>query len=305
MIQPAVLLEGVRKHFGTVEALRGVDFDVARGEVFGFLGPNGAGKTTTIRVLLGFIKANSGRAEVFGMDALKQTVEIKRHVGFLPDTISFGSGLTGQDFLRHIARLHGIKGAPPLQRELLERLELPDSALRRGVKGYSTGMGKKLALVQAMQHDPELLILDEPTESLDPLIRQELFALFRELQKRGVTILMSSHVLADVEEICERVALIRNGRIVSFGPVDDLRRGQVRTMVVTLRDAAAPFEVRGAQVVSRDGATVRLSVDGDINDVVRGLATHDLQDVLYERMSLEELFLGFYKDENGDGATDA
>ena len=305
MNQPAILLDGVRKHFGRVEALRGVDFDVARGEVFGFLGPNGAGKTTTIRVLLGFIKANAGRAEVLGFDARRQSVEIKRYVGFLPDTISFGTGLTGGQFLRHIARLHGVDGTPLLQRELLDRLELSDAALRRGVKGYSTGMAKKLALVQAMQHDPELLVLDEPTESLDPLMRQELFAIFRALKQRGVTIFMSSHVLADVEEICERVALIRNGRIVSFGPVDDLRRGQVRTMTVTLRNASERFDTPGGRVVSRDGATVRLSVDGDINDVVRGLGAHDLQDLVYERMSLDELFLGFYKDQDGEETGDA
>jgi ABC-2 type transport system ATP-binding protein len=138
--------------------------------------------------------------------------------------------------------------------------------------------------------------MDEPTESLDPLIRQQLFDVLRGLQRRGVTVFMSSHVLADVEEICERVALIRNGRIVSFGPVDDLRKGQVRTMIVTLRDPVAPFGVMGASVVSREGATVKLSVTGDINDLVRTLAAHDVQDIVYERMSLDELFMGFYRE---------
>ena len=300
MSSPAILLEGVRKSFGAVEALRGVEFDVARGEVFGFLGPNGAGKTTSIRILTGFIKADAGRAEVLGLDAATRTVEIKRHLGFLPDTIAFGGGLTGEAFLRHLARLHGVHGTPPIQRELLDRLELSQSALRRGVKGYSTGMAKKLALVQSMQHAPDLLILDEPTESLDPLMRQELFAIFRDFRRRGVTIFMSSHVLADVEEICERVALIREGRIVSFGPVDDLRKGQLRTMVVTLRQPVDNLAVPGARLVSADGATYRLSVEGDINDVVRALASYDLQDVVYERMSLDELFLGFYKGDSND-----
>lgn len=296
----AIFLDGVTKHFGSVHALRGVNFDVQRGETFGFLGPNGAGKTTAIRVLTGFISADAGTARVLGLDAARESVEIKRHLGFLPDTISFGGGLTGQAFLDHIARLHGFRGAPPLQREVLDRLELSTSALQRGVKGYSTGMGKKLALVQAMQHDPELLILDEPTESLDPLIRQQLFALFRDLQKRGTTIFMSSHVLADVEEICQRVALIREGRVVRFGPVDDLRVGRERKMLVTLRTAVDTFVIEGARVIEQDGRVISLAIEGDINDVVRGLAGYDLEDVIYERMSLEELFLGYYRgNENG------
>jgi ABC-2 type transport system ATP-binding protein len=304
--QPAIYLNGVTKSFGSVEALRGVDFDVQRGEVFGFLGPNGAGKTTAIRVLTGFISADAGTAQVLGLDAAHETVEIKRHLGFLPDTISFPRGMTGEAFLEHIARLRGIGGVPPFQRELLERLELPASALRRAVKGYSTGMAKKLALVQAMQHGPELLILDEPTESLDPLIRQQLFELFRDLQKRGTTIFMSSHVLADVEEICERVALIREGRIVRFGPVDDLRVGRVRTMQVTLRQAPTAFAVEGARLIEQDDRVVRLAVEGDINEVIRGLANYDLEDVVYERMGLEELFLSYYRgDPETGGGQDA
>jgi ABC-2 type transport system ATP-binding protein len=305
MNDPAISLKGVTKHFGSVQALRGVDFDVQRGEMFGFLGPNGAGKTTAIRVLTGFISMDAGTALVLGLDAGRESVEIKRHLGFLPDTISFGRGMTGEAFLDHIGRLHGFRGTPPMQRELLDRLELSSAALKRGVKGYSTGMGKKLALVQAMQHDPELLILDEPTESLDPLVRQTLFELFRELQKRGTTIFMSSHVLADVEEICERVALIREGRIVRFGPVDDLRVGRVRTMQVTLREATDKFAIEGARIVDREDRLVKLAIEGDINAVIRGLAAYDLEDVIYERMSLEELFLGYYRGDEGDAPPDA
>jgi ABC-2 type transport system ATP-binding protein len=307
MNQAAITLANVTKRFGTVDALRGVALEVDEGEIYGFLGPNGAGKTTTIRVLTGFIKANAGAARVLGRDAWRDSVDIKRRLGFLPDTISFGRGLTGEAFLAHMARLRGIRGTPPMQRELLDRLELADAALKRNVKGYSTGMAKKLALVQAMQHAPELLIMDEPTESLDPLIRQVMFALFRELQARGTTIFMSSHVLADVEEICERVALIRDGLIVKTGVVDDLREGQARTMYITLRDPSAtlPFgssNINGARVVERDGASVRLVVDGDINDVVRSLANVDLVDIVYERTSLEELFLGYYRGDEDDSA---
>ena len=293
----AISLDNVTKRFGNVQALRGVEFSVERGQIYGFLGPNGAGKTTTIRVLTGFIKADGGDARVLGLDVWGGSVDIKRRLGFLPDTISFGRGLTGEALLAHMARLRGIRGTPPMQRELLDRLELADVALKRNVKGYSTGMAKKLGLVQAMQHNPELLIMDEPTESLDPLMRQVMFALFHELQARGTTIFMSSHVLADVEEICERVALIRAGRIVRTGVVDDLRADQARMMQVTLRDPASELIVNGARIVERDGASARLAIEGDINDVLRSLANHDLVDLVYEHLSLDELFLSYYRDE--------
>ena len=230
-------------------------------------------------------------------------MDVKRRTGFLPDLISFGAGFTGRAFLDYIARLRGFSGAPPRQRELLDRLELPRSALDRRIKGYSTGMAKKLALVQAMQHDPELLIMDEPTEALDPLMRRVLFGLLREARGRGVTVFMSSHILSDVEEICERVALIRDGRIVKTGSVEALREGRARTMVVELRSPPdGDFEVPGAQVVSRDGTTLRLAVSGDVNDVLRALARYDLADLVYERLSLDELFLGFYGSGRDDEA---
>ena len=279
---------------------------VEEGEIFGFLGPNGAGKTTTIRILTGFIRTQGGDARVLGLDAWRNVVEVKRRTGFLPDLISFGAGFTGRAFLDYIARLRGFSGPPPRQRELLDRLELPDAALDRRIKGYSTGMAKKLALVQAMQHDPELLIMDEPTEALDPLMRQVLFDVLRELRARGVTVFMSSHVLSDVEEICERVALIRDGRIVSAGSVDGLREGRSRTMVVEFRDPPdGDVEVPGARVISRNGATLRLAVSGDVNDVLRALARYDLADLVYERLSLEALFLDFYAGGPGQGEVPA
>ena len=298
-----LVLRGVTKAFGEVQALRGVDFEVGQGEIFGFLGPNGAGKTTTIRILTGFIRAGAGEVRVLGFDAWRDSVDIKRRLGFLPDAISFGSGFTGKGFLDYTARLRGFSGAPPRRRELLDRLQLPQSALARRVKGYSAGMAKKLALVQAMQHGPELLIMDEPTAGLDPLMRQVLFDLLRELHEAGVTVFMSSHILADVEEICERVGLIREGRIVSTGTVESLQQGRVRTMVVEFRTPPADgLEIPGAQVVSRQGTTWRLEVSGDINDVVRELGRYDLEDLVYEHLGLEELFMGFYAgDDRGAG----
>ncbi len=293
--EDALRVERLRKRFGGVEALAGVDLAVRRGEVFGFLGPNGAGKTTAIRILTGFIRADHGEARVLGMDAWRDSVAVKARLGFLPDVIAFGGGFTGQAFLDYTARLRGLRGELPRQKELLDRLELPDAALRRNVKGYSSGMAKKLALVHAMRHDPDLLIMDEPTEALDPLVRQEFFAVIREMRARGTTVFMSSHVLPDVQEVCGRVALIRAGSIAGTGSVDALREGKARTMEIEFR-APPPdgFAVPGAEIAARDGTRLRLAVSGDVNAVIRELAKLDLADLVYERLSLEDLFMGFY-----------
>ena len=302
----ALRTAGLRKRFGGVDALKGVDLAVERGEVFGFLGPNGAGKTTTIRILTGFIRADQGEARALGMDAWRDAVAVKARLGFLPDVVAFAPGFTGQAFLDYTARLRGIRGTLPRQKELLDRLELPDAALRRSVKGYSSGMAKKLGLVHAMRHDPDLLVMDEPTEALDPLMRQELFAVIREMRDRGTTVFMSSHVLPDVQEVCERVALIRGGAIVETGSVDALREGKPRTLEIEFRGAPPDdFAVPGAEIAARDGSRLRLAVAGDVNAVVRELAKHDLADVVYERLSLEDLFMGFYGQNAGGERGDA
>ncbi len=292
----AIEVSGARKRFGEVQALRGVDLRVERGEVFGFLGPNGAGKTTTIRVLMGFVRSDAGHARALGRDAWSETVEVKKRVGFLPDVIAFGGGFTGQAFLDYMASLRGTRGAARRQAELTDRLQLSKSALQRKVRGYSAGMAKKLALVQAMQHDPELLIMDEPTEALDPLVRQELFGLIREARQRGATVFLSSHVLPDVQEVCERVALIRDGRIVETGAVDALRQGKTRTMIVEFRTPpTGGLRAPGVETLSREGSRWTLAISGDVNDVVRELAKHDIADLTYERMNLDELFLRYYE----------
>ncbi len=302
----ALTVSGVYKRFGSVEALRGVDLSVGQGEIFGFLGPNGAGKTTTIRVLTGFIRSDQGNAQVLGMDSWSETVSIKARLGFLPDVVAFASGFTGKDFLDYVASLRGVRGKLPRQAELLERLELPDAALRRKVKGYSSGMAKKLGLVQAMQHDPDVLVMDEPTEALDPLMRQELFSIIREARDRGATVFMSSHVLSDVEEVCERVALIRDGRIVGTGSVEALREGKARRMEVEFREPpSVVLAIPGVEVLSREGARWELAVSGDINAVLRELARHDVADMTYERLSLENLFMGFYSEGGGTELADA
>jgi len=298
---PIIQLQGLTKPYGKLHALKGVDLTVERGALYGFLGPNGAGKTTSIRVITGFIRPGEGTARVFGLDAWKDSVAIKRRIGFLPDSPGMYGGLTGQEFLDYLGRLSG-DARPVLQRELLERLELPGEALSRKLKGYSQGMKRKVALVQAMQHNPELLIMDEPTDGLDPLMQQVFFALVREFTARGGTVFMSSHILPEVEELCERVAIIRGGRVITTGKVADLRDGRRRSMTVVFRgQPPEKLDAPGVEVVTRDGVTWQLSVPDDINALLRELAGYDIEDMVYERPHLEELFMDYYRSEESSG----
>jgi ABC-2 type transport system ATP-binding protein len=290
-------LAGLTKSYGNLQALKGVDLTVDRGALYGFLGPNGAGKTTSIRVMTGFIKPGEGTAKVFGLDAWKDSVAIKRRIGFLPDSPGMYGGLTGQAFLDYLGRFNGDT-RPPAQRELLERFELSGEALSRKLKGYSQGMKRKVAVVQAMQHAPELLIMDEPTDGLDPLMQQVFFELVREFTARGGTVFMSSHILPEVEELCECVAIIRGGRVITTGKVADLRDGRRRSMTVVFRgQPPEKLSAPDVEVVTKDGATWQLSVSDDINPLLRELAGYDIEDMVYERPRLEELFMDYYRSE--------
>ena len=196
-----------------------------------------------------------------------------------------------------MSNLHGQKDASPWQQELLDRLELSQDALARKVRGYSSGMAKKLGLVQAMQHRPELLIMDEPTEALDPLVRQSLFEIIKELSNQGVTIFLSSHVLPDIQEVCQRVSLIRGGEIVETGSVESLRLGKYRTMVVDFKKIPdTEIILEGAEILDMDGTRMVIKISGDINNVIRSLSRYEVDDIVYERLSLEELFLEYYGD---------
>lgn len=298
MSAPAEVIRtaGLTKNYGSLQALQEVDLTVSAGEVFGFLGPNGAGKTTAIRLLTGFIKATSGHAYVFGKDAWQERVAIAQDLGFLPDSGGLDDGRTGEELLAYLTALQGRPAV--MQRDLLERLDLSQEALRRRIKTYSQGMRQKLGLVQALQHDPSLVVLDEPTSGLDPLVQQTFFDLVRELRERGKTIFMSSHTLSDVERLCDRVGIVRDGRLVAIERVEDLRGQRIRRMEVVFSDDAAPDmgKVQGVVDVSRSGRTWLLTVQGDVNPVLRELARHGVEDLIFEQAHLEEIFLDYYRE---------
>lgn len=293
----AIVLDGLTKYFGAVRGVEDLHLVVQPGEVFGFLGPNGAGKTTTIRLLMGFLRPSRGHGFVFGRDIGKESTAIRRDVGFLPGLVAPYEQMTGQEVLDYLGRLQGRP--PVLRNELAQRLELSRPDLGRKLRDYSKGMKQKVSIIQALQHNPRLLLLDEPTEGLDPLMQNEFFEVLAERRRQGTTVFMSSHVLSEVERSCERVAIIREGRLVAVERVSELRgKGSLR-VEIRLRagaDAARLLRLTDATLLSRDGRHFVLSYTGDLQRLLRALAGLQLEDLTIERPSLEEVFLAFYGD---------
>ena len=291
--------EGLTKYYGKVVGVEELDLSITEGEIFGFLGPNGSGKTTTIRLLSGFLRPKAGRATVLGLDSWRDSVRIKAHLGFLPDFPALYENLNGAELLNYLGRLQRNRGSV-LRGELCERLELSQHDLGRPIKGYSRGMRQKLAIIQALQHDPEVLILDEPTEGLDPLMQQALFQLLLDFQARGRTIFMSSHILPEVERLCHRVAIIRQGRLVAVSEVEQLRQEKVRQMEVVLAQEAPNDTFRLPRVLSveRNGRTFRLMVRGDINPLLLELSKLEVKDMVFEQAHLEDIFMEFYREQD-------
>jgi ABC-2 type transport system ATP-binding protein len=287
---------GLTKHYGSVEALTDLSLDVREGEIFGFLGPNGAGKSTAIRTLLGFLHATRGSASVLGLDIGGQSVEIRRLTGYLPGGIALYDSLTGEQVLDYLVDLQGRE--PHRRAELCERLELSESVLKRRVRDYSRGMRQKIGVVQALQHDPELAILDEPTEGLDPLMQHAFYRLLDDLRKEGRTVFFSSHVLSEVERLCDRVAIIRAGRLMAVHDVAELLARRRRTVTLRWRGAAPDLAtLPGLSDVQVDGSRVTGTLSGEVASFIRSIASPNLDDLTIEPASLEEAFLEYYASE--------
>jgi len=309
---PAIAADKLTKHYGgghrphrpghgtgTIRALNEVSLAVEPGEIFGFLGPNGAGKTTMIRTLLGLQHATSGGATVLGLDIVDHSLEIRRRVGYLPGGISFYGSLSGHASLEYYSDLQ--QREPVRREELAQRLQLSEADLKRRVRDYSRGMRQKLGVIQALQHDPELSILDEPTEGLDPLMQQAFYEILEDLREAGRTVFMSSHYLSEVERVCNRVAIIRAGHLMALQHVDELLARRKRRVTLRWRGTAPDLsDVPGLAdvVVSRDRITATLSGDGA--PFVRAVASPSLEDLLIEPARLEEVFFEYYAGEDAE-----
>jgi ABC-2 type transport system ATP-binding protein len=300
-VNGAISVADLRKSFGRTRALDGLDLEVPPGQVHGYLGPNGAGKTTTIRILLGLIRADGGIARLLGGDPWADRVELHRRLAYVPGEVNLWPTLTGGEVIDLLGRLRG--GEDPKRRaDLLERFELDPT---KKVRAYSKGNRQKIVLVAALASNVELLLLDEPTIGLDPLMAEVFRDCIEDERRAGRTVLLSSHTLAEVEALCDHVTIIRNGRVVETGSLSDLRH-LTRTSV-TAELAAAPAglaELPGVHDLAIDGATVRCSVDtAEMQGVLRHLSGIGVHSLISQPPTLEELFLRLYADEttSGDG----
>lgn len=282
------------KRFGSSLAVDALDLNVPEGMIYGFLGPNGAGKTTTIRALLGFIRPSGGSTAIFGHDSWSDGLAARERLGYLvpPDALYLDMSGTAQlNFTAGLSRKE-----PVLRDRFLDALELDRQTLSRRLGTFSKGMKQKLALTAAFQTDPDVLILDEPTDGLDPLVQRNFEELLRERVEAGRTILMSSHDLAEIERVCERVAIVRGGRLVADERVEDLVRRRMRLAEIRFVGAepAALLDVTGVRLVDRPGDRVRVAIEGDLQPLLAFLSGQRVDDLILAPPSLEEIFFGYY-----------
>lgn len=291
----AIEVAELTRTFGSIRAVDRVALDVAEGEVFGFLGPNGAGKSTTIRILLGLYRRDSGRVRVLGRDPAREAPAICRRTGYLPGELALYPRLSARQHLDRLGAARGLRHTA-YRDELVERFGV---VLDRPVRGLSKGSRQKIGIVAAFMHRPDLLVLDEPTSGLDPLLQDEFAHLVRETAEDGRTVFLSSHDLAEVQTLADRVAIIRQGHIVATDTVEHLRDAAPRTVQFRFRHPVdpAPFAaIDGVRVTDADGDRLALSVTGGVAQVLRLAAEQDPMDVVARSADLEELFLGYYRD---------
>jgi ABC-2 type transport system ATP-binding protein len=290
-------VEGLTKSYGGKRGIADVSFQVEEGEVFGFLGPNGAGKTTTIRVLMALLRADSGTARIAGLDCWKQSLDIKRLVGYLPGEPALDPNLTGGQILEYFAHLRGGVDQSYLKR-LIQRFDLDTS---RKFRQYSTGNKRKVVLIQAFMHRPRLLVLDEPTSGLDPLNQQEFDRMVKEARDEGRTVFLSSHVLSEVEKTCTRVGIIRDGGLVRIGDVAEVKAIKRYEITITFADAipADAFKTLDGVVeveALNNGHAVRLAMQGPADAVIKAAAHYQVVSLTSYEPSLEDIFLRYYSD---------
>ncbi len=296
----AISIENLVKSYGRVKALRGVDLQVKSGEIFGFLGPNGAGKTTTIRCMLDLIRPDSGNLRVLGIDPQSDPVAVRARTGYLPGELHFDQNMKVENILRFFNDLGGDKADWAFVRQLAERLDLD---LHTTIKNLSKGNKQKVGVVQALMSRPELLLLDEPTSGLDPLVQHEVLRMIEEARQVGATVFFSSHILSEVQEIADRVGIIRLGKIVEVTPTETLINRSIRRVRVRFKQPVTDQNLDrlpGVKVIARDdGESVLLQVEGEMDSLIKALAVYPVSDFETERPSLEEIFMAYYEGDGG------
>ncbi len=295
--QALVQCRDLNKRYGSHHVLRSVSFELSAGQLIGFLGPNGAGKTTTIRILLGLLNPTSGRSTIFGRSSQTDGKQIRAEIGYLPGDVHFYSNLTGIQTLRFFAAARRRN----CDQEIARLAKVLDLDLKKTVRKYSTGMRQKLGLIQAFMHQPKLLILDEPTSALDPLIRKTVFAELRSVVEDGRSVLFSSHSLAEVEELCDEVVILRAGEIVEHQTIENLKNKALRRVRITFSSAASvPLKLPPQMnLLDRNGTSLIAAWTGTSSELIGWLDGQEIQDLIVEKPDLSDLFLTYYDEAGG------
>ncbi len=291
--KPVIKIRDLTKKYGDVIGIKDLDLDVYKGEIMGFLGPNGAGKTTTIRACLGLLQKTSGTVKIFGMDSHRDSIKIRRRTGYLPGDFGMYSDLKVETILRYLLSQSGVSDESKM-RELAERLELD---LKRKYGNLSKGNKQKVGIVQAFMADQDLIILDEPTGGLDPLMQQKFYDFLREEKEKGKTIFMSSHILAEVEEVCDRVAIIREGELQVVEDIESLKEKMGKKLIVEFENSIDPeiFQIEGVNDFEIDGKRATMIVTSNLDEVIKNISKHNLVNMSLETFSLDQLFLTYYR----------
>ncbi|RDU38949.1 ABC transporter ATP-binding protein [Neobacillus piezotolerans] len=288
-------INNLTKNYGKARGITDISFQVEEGEIFGFIGPNGAGKSTTIRTLLSLIYPTSGSAKIFGKDCVKFAPEIKKDIGYLPAEVFYYDNMKVIDLLKYSASFY----KKDCRKRIKELAEMLDLDLHKKIDDLSLGNKKKVGIVQGLLHEPRLIILDEPTSGLDPLMQQKFFELLREENKKGATILFSSHILSEVQKLCDRVAIIKEGKIVQVEKISTLKENTYKKFKI---ETAAPvqrslFQMEGVNDLEADGTTVSFLYRGNLNEVMKKITDVEIVNLWVTEPDLEEIFMHYYEKE--------
>lgn len=288
-------IKNLTKNYGKARGITNVSFNVEEGEIFGFIGPNGAGKSTTIRTLLALIHPTSGSAAIFGKDCIKSAPEIAKEVGYLPSEVFYYDNMKAIDLLKYSASFYK-KDCTKRMKELAEIMELD---LNKRIDDLSFGNKKKVGIVQGLLHEPKLIILDEPTSGLDPLMQQKFFELLKEENKKGTTILFSSHILSEVQRLCSRVAIIKEGKIIKLEKISTLTENNYKKFKIEMESNIDKeyFKIKGVKELKIDGNIVTFLFKGNINNIMKKFGAIEISNVWIEEPDLEEIFMHYYEKE--------
>lgn len=294
-MEPIIQLRHLTKYYGKSLGIEDINLEIHKGEIFGFLGPNGAGKSTTIRLMLNLLRPSLGSVKIFNKNVQKHYDKIFNDIGNVPGELSLYEELTGHNFLNFMNKFSNQE--PKWQKELINAFHLSNTDLKKKIKHYSHGMKQKLGIIQALQDDPQLIIMDEPSEGLDPINKNVLYDYLQKFNAMGKTIFFSSHYLAEVEKICDRVGLVKNGKLITSETISSLKEKMIRRLEVTFAHAflVDDFDLQNTAILEQDSHRLVLNVSGNINLLLKQIVKYEVKNLIFPEPSLEDTFMSFYK----------